>query len=101
MEEVSVTWMHAARVWWSFFWRMMLWTMPSAVAVGFVVGIAFAITGTPIEPYEILMQLIGGLIGVFFSVLAMKVVLSKRFNGYRLALVKIDDNTDSEQGFNA
>ena len=101
MEEISVTWKRAARIWWSWFWRAMLWTMPTAMGIGFIVGMAFGISGTPIEPFEAYLQLMGALVGLFFGIFAMKTILTKRFNGYRLMLVKTEDETQTPDGFNA
>ncbi|BDX04711.1 hypothetical protein [Planctobacterium marinum] len=92
MEEIQVTWKWTVKVWWSWFWRAMLWTFPTAFAVGFVIGMASAIMGLNTSEIGTYSQLLGGLIGLFFGIYALKVVLTKKFNGYRLALVKTESS---------
>ena len=90
MEEIQATWEHAAKIWWSWVWRAVLWAIPASAAFGFVAGFIMALTGIPIEPNKVYIQIIGGLIGVYFAIFAMKIILTKQFKGYRLALVKTD-----------
>lgn len=97
MEEIAVTWKHACKHWWSWFWRAMIWTIPVGMGLGFITGVVLAVAGIPFEPYALYLQLVGFLVGIYFSVYAMKVLLTKRFNGYRLALVRADsDSTDAD-----
>ncbi|GAB3014120.1 hypothetical protein [Bowmanella dokdonensis] len=95
MEEIKVTWKYAVRIWWSWVWRAMLWTFPTALLVGFLMGFILSIAGVSTEPYQPYLQLIGALIGIFFGIYAVKVVMTKRFNGYRIALVKTDTTETS------
>jgi hypothetical protein len=89
MEEIQVTWKHAIKIWWSWLWRAVLWTLPTAMALGFIVGLMMASYGIPIEPYQLYLQAVGGCIGVFFGIYALKIVLTKKsFNGFRIVLVK-------------
>jgi len=93
MEEVEVKWIHAIQVWWSWLWRTMVWVLPISFAMGIIVGIAFNILGINIQENTIYIQIVGGAIGIYFSVKIMKNILGKTFGGYRIALIKVDTST--------
>jgi type III secretory pathway component EscS len=95
MEELTVTWTKAIRIWWSWFWRSMAYTLPVAFLFGFIVGISGQATNIDATTMAFITQLSGGLIGVFFAIFALKRVLAKSFNGYRIALVKTTDVSTS------
>lgn len=94
MEEVDVKWIHALQVWWSWLWRTMIWVLPISFMMGVLAGITFNMLGINIEENIIFIQLIGGVIGFYFSVKIMKNILSKRFNGYRIALIKVEKSAE-------
>lgn len=95
MEEITVTWKYAAKLWWSWFWRTLVWTIPAAICLGFFVGLVSAMTGFPLGEYAFLLNLVGTLMGMFFGICAMKTILNIRFNGYRLALIKTDESASA------
>ena len=92
MEEIEVTWWRAARIWWSWAWRALLWTIPTAVLLGF----ALAALGLSVEPFTPYIQTTGAGIGIFFGILAMKKIMGKQFNGFRIVVVKTADNENSQ-----
>ena len=94
MEEVEVKWIHAIQVWWSWLWRTMAYVLPLSFLVGIVVGISFNALGINIQENIFIPQLMGGVIGICFSVKIMKKILSKTFNGYRIALIKVDTSAE-------
>lgn len=91
MEEIEVTWTYAVRVWWGWFWRATLWIIPASFVAGLILGIIFMAIGVDIEAYMWIANLVGGAIGVYFSVAMMKKILSRKFHGFRLALIKTED----------
>lgn len=94
MEEVEVTWVQAARIWWSWAWRFLIWTVPTAVLFGFSIGLALAFLGLSIEPFTPYIQGFGAAIGIFFGIFAMKNIMGKQFNGFKIMLVKTGDEKD-------
>lgn len=90
MEEVEVKWIHAIQVWWSWLWRTMAFVLPLSFLAGMFVGIAFVALGINIQEYLFIPQIVGGLIGLYFSIKILKKILNKTFNGYRIALIKVD-----------
>jgi len=96
MEEIQVTCKWAIRVWWSWAWRAAVWTFPTAFLLGFCIGIVVGIIGVDPNSMGVWFQLLGVCIGVFFAIFTLKTVLSKKFNGYRLALIKTAPDEVSE-----
>ncbi len=94
MEEVEVKWIHAIQVWWSWLWRTMVIVLPLSLLVGGVAGFIMGVLSINVQENAFFLQIVGGCIGIYFSVSVMKKILSKSFNGYRIALVKIDTSTE-------
>jgi ABC-type multidrug transport system permease subunit len=94
MEEVEVKWIHAIQVWWSWLWRTMIIVLPLSLLAGMVAGFIMSALSIDIQENAFFLQMMGGSIGVYFSVSVMKKILSKTFNGYRIALVKVDASAD-------
>lgn len=88
MEELSVTWLNALKIWWSWAWRATLPVLVTSFLMGFIAAAVMSKQGLNVENYIGYVQLLGMAVGVFFSVFAMKRILGKQFNGYRIALVK-------------
>lgn len=96
MEEIDVTWWRAARIWWSWAWRALLWTIPTAVLLGFAIGFILAALGLSVEPFTPYIQTMGAGIGIFFGILSMKKIMGKQFNGFRIVVIKAT-NTETPQ----
>ena len=94
MEEVEVKWIHAVQVWWSWLWRTMIIVLPVSFLVGMVAGLIMSALSIDIQENAFFLQIIGGSIGIYFSVSVLKKILNKSFNGYRIALVKVDSSSE-------
>lgn len=90
MEEIEVKWSHALHVWWSWLWRTMAWVLPISFLTGVFTGIVMSILSIDVNDNLVFPQVLGGAIGIYFSVKVMKLILNKSFNGYRIALIKIE-----------
>ena len=86
MEELEVTWNRAIRIWWSLAWRGLLFGVIAGAIVGFIVGVAMGALGRP-EEGGIYGQVAGMIAGIPVGMWVVKVVLSKEFRHYRIALV--------------
>lgn len=82
-----------AKIWWAFLWRAILYSLLGGVLSVWFIGFVGPAAGVPVEDIEDTGAFVGGLVGVLLSFHAMKVVLLKRFKGFRIALVK-DEGTD-------
>ena len=96
MKEIQVTWIWAIKIWWSWCWRALAWTIPSAFLFGFLGGIVIAVVGVDLSEMIAWFQLVGICIGIFFGIFTLKTVLSKKFNGYRLAIIKTATDEESD-----
>ena len=90
MNELKVTWNHALKVWWSIVWRALLFCSIAGFVAGFVVGFFGANGGVNRETITILSALAGAIVGVPVGIWVIKIVLQKRFSGFRLALIATD-----------
>jgi hypothetical protein len=87
MNELEVTWGYALRVWWSLFWRALLFSLVIGFVAGFLVGFFGGLAGMNPKAIPIFSGLAGMIGGIPIGIWVVKVVLQKRFSGYRLALV--------------
>lgn len=90
MEELEVTWTYAIKLWWSLLWRSLIFILPASILAGIVIGVIFSIISVNIQEYIYIPQLFGAAIGIYLSVRAMKIILTKTFKGYRIALIKVE-----------
>jgi hypothetical protein len=90
MEKVEVTWGTTLCVWWSYFWRVMLF---SAILGAILGGIGGAIVGIVGKPE--LGGRVGGVLGYLgsfpVSVWVLKNILSKKYKKFSVALVNEDN----------
>lgn len=96
MEEVEVKWIHAVQVWWSWLWRTMIFVLPVSFLVGMLAGVIMAALNLDLQKNAYLLQIVGAGIGIFFSIRVMRKILNKSFNGYRIALIKVDSSTETD-----
>lgn len=87
MRIIEVTWSMAFRVWWSFFWRAMLFGMLAAFGVGAIIGVLGAITGADRMAVATLSGFLSLIIGFVFTFWAMKKVLYKRFSEFSVVCI--------------
>lgn len=86
MRIIEVTWSMAFRVWWSFFWRAMLFSILGSFGIGFVLGIFGAVLG--IKPVTGALSIILGMVfGFVVTFWAMKKVLYKRFSEFSVVCI--------------
>jgi hypothetical protein len=91
VKELDVTWSRTMQVWWAFFWRGIVYIMLPAFLLGAVVGVVLAVNKVPIEPHAWKLQMIGGAIGLFVGIWLTRVILSKTYSGFRIALVAVSE----------
>lgn len=84
--QPEITWGQALPVWWAFMWRCTVWSMVMGVTLGAIGGgIAGAVGRVDIA--GMIGVVLGYLGSIPVSMYAMKVVLGKQFNGFRVAVV--------------
>jgi uncharacterized membrane protein len=87
MTEVELTLNRVVKVWWSLFWRGVLFGGGSGFLLGFIIGFGGALIGIPRQTGEALATLATFLVGVPIGILIIRTVLRKRFSDFRIALV--------------
>jgi hypothetical protein len=87
-EFVEVTWQRAAIVWWSLFWRTFLFTFLGAFIASSIVGIFLGAAGVDEKTSMVILQATALIISVPISIVITGMVLSKKFQGFRIALVR-------------
>jgi len=76
---------HALEIWWTYVWRATLWT--ALTTLPFSVAVPLLFRGHRDAPYLILL-VIGNVIFILMSGLAMRVAVSKQFKEFEVWLVK-------------
>jgi uncharacterized membrane protein AbrB (regulator of aidB expression) len=88
--ELEVTWNRALRVWWSWFWRSIVMTI-AAMFCGFIAGAVLGVIGAilklPIQAIQVGGGILGGAIGLVFTLFPIKMILGKDFGEFRLVLL--------------
>jgi hypothetical protein len=86
-EMLDVTWDRVFAIWWATAWRIWLFgALAGAVAGATGAVVAVIVTGAP--PATLVNGLIGFVVGIPVSIWVIRVVLLKRYNGFRIALIK-------------
>lgn len=91
--EVEITWGRVIRVWWAYLWRNLIAIVLAAIAggiAGFILGFIMGAMGIAPKTIQIVAAPLGGLLGLAFSVIPMKMILGKDFGQFRLVLVSKD-----------
>ncbi len=91
INEIDVTWGRAAKVWWSLLWRSILFAGVAGFVVGVIVGIVGAIAGASREAVSVVSAFAGLGLGVPIGIWVVKLILSKNFSDFRVALVPRTD----------
>ena len=87
-KEVKPTWGISFKLWWSFFWRCLLW---GGVA-GFVLGIIFFILADLVGLNGTLIGIITlNIVFILMSVFVFKRILAKRYKSFQILLIQDDD----------
>jgi hypothetical protein len=92
MHEYPITWPRVIRVWWSFFWRMSLLSLAFGfilVAIGVVIALFSDLSTDQARSIDqsYWLQVVLFILGGAVSLIAMKLVLSKRWVEFRIALI--------------
>jgi hypothetical protein len=87
MEKLEPSWGNSIPVWWSFFWRATLFGALAGGVLGFVGGVAVSLLGKP-ELAPTVGAAAGYIAAIPVSIWSVKLILSKKFKGYSVCLVK-------------
>ena len=95
MEEIEVRWIHAIQVWWSWLWRTIVIAFPLSCLLVMLFDMLVEELNPDIQEYVFIPQMASLCLWIYFPVSVLKKILSKSFNGYRIALIKVDTSAYS------
>ena len=87
MQELEASWSRALRVWWLIMWRGSLGGLVFGAIAGFVLGFFGALAGMSLEMIQLASAILGGIIGIVWFVIVVRMALRKRYGDFRIALV--------------
>ena len=87
MRELKVTWLKAARIWWSWTWQSLVITILLAVSIGLLIGFVMLAIHVPIGPYMLYFKIAAVLIALVVSIGVMKRIFINGFSRYRIVLL--------------
>ncbi|WP_139172630.1 hypothetical protein [Onishia taeanensis] len=87
MEKVEVTWRRALIVWWSYVWRLLVFSMLVIVVIGFLCGFIFKALEADPEVAGVTAGVLGYMAAIFLSVFILKKVLNKKYKTFSVVIV--------------
>jgi hypothetical protein len=90
--ELPVTWGRAARVYWAFFWRGVVFLIVPLAVVGFFFGIALAGNGIAPEKHLWKLQTVLFPLSVLVAIWIMKDILASPMGKFRIVLVSTESS---------
>ncbi len=97
MREIELGWAHVLQVWWAYFWRGLVYMLLPAFSIGTAIGFFLGVNNVPLEPHAWKIQTVGGVIGLLVGIWLTKVILSKTYSGFRIALIAVPEPTTAVQ----
>jgi hypothetical protein len=91
MQELDPTLSRALRVWWLIMWRATLGALALGAVAGAVLGFVGALAGLPMASIQLAGGILGGLIGIGWMIVVVRMALRKRYGEFRIALVPHDN----------
>ncbi|SRR6266404_497752 len=91
--ELAITWKLTLRVWWSFFWRLLVSLAAAfilSIGVGLAVGYTTVWLDLPPDIMKIVGRFIGWCMGMLTTIVPIRWILGKSFGRFRLVLVSIE-----------
>jgi len=87
MPESDLTWSRVVRIWWLILWRTLVG--------GFILGLLFNIlaiivgevSSTSFSIVSVVGRIGGGILGVIWGIVALRMALRKEYRDFRIALV--------------
>ncbi len=88
MEKVEVTYGNTLRIWWSYFWRVLLFSTILGVVLGFIGAFTIGPFVDPETGRKIIAPILGYLGSIPVSIWVFKEILSKKFETFSVALIQ-------------
>jgi uncharacterized membrane protein YsdA (DUF1294 family) len=89
MQELDPTWGRVMSVWWLLAWRTMVGAVLLGALTGGVFGVFAALADWPADKIQSVSAVLGGVIGVLWAIVVVRMALKKQYGDFRIALVPI------------
>ena len=90
MQELEPTWPRVLSVWWLISWRGIVGAVLLGAAAGFVLGFVVALLQLPEQIITVGGGVMGGIIGLVWVVVVIRMALRKKYGDFRIALLPRD-----------
>jgi hypothetical protein len=87
MHELELTWGRVLSVWWLVAWRGLVGSLLIGAAIGFVIGLVGFAAGVTLDAIQLISTVAGGLVGLLWAIVVVRMALKKKYGEFRLALV--------------
>jgi hypothetical protein len=87
MHELEITWSRVMSIWWLLMWRTLLGGALAGAILGFKIGFVGALLRYPPGSTTPLSAIVGGLAGLCWGIVVIRMALKKNYSGFRIALV--------------
>ncbi len=87
LAEVELTQRRLLSVYWLFIWRGMLGGAVFGAIIGFVIGLVIGFMHGDLGSASLLIAAAGFIVGIVWSVLVLRMALTKRCKDFRIAIV--------------
>jgi len=91
MKELELNWRRAIAIWWLLTWRTWIGAIVLGGIVGGIAGGVVAVAGYSVEDNTIYFNIVGGILGLVWSLGVLRMALEKDYRGFRIALIADDD----------
>jgi tryptophan-rich sensory protein len=93
MQELEATWGRAVSVWWLIQWRAIAGGLVTGGVLGAVLGVALAFTDWDSSRASPFYLVIGAVLGIVWTVIAVRMALRKKYRDFRIVLLPPDSAT--------
>lgn len=87
MPELEITWKRVLSAWWLVLWRGFAGGILLGVLVGAIVGGTEVLSGPLADAGPRVSRILGGTVGILWSIAVVRMGLRKNYRGFRIALL--------------
>lgn len=89
--ELTPVWNHIIHIWWAHLWRILVSFIVAffvSFSVSFLLAMILSLFRVPINIIAVIAYPIAALIWLGITIFPMKMIIGKKFNGFRLVIVE-------------
>ena len=89
--DLELTWSRVLAVWWLIIWRTAILGSIALLVLGLILGFVLGALGVDRATLNLVGQIFGMAVYAFTILVTLRMALKKRYGGFRIALVALDD----------